>query len=511
MRSSGSSSSLFTQASRNDGADIPSLTGFGLRRRTFQTYRRVKKAVSRQRRQAKGVVIDLTAPLRKQVLLAIKDATKASLANDPDMCLELQAWIRNGVDDLWRDVEREVELAVQDARHGVVEGRHAWKDIEDLRAHGEPPPPYSFLAFRAWVLYHTLPFDKSIFGSVKDATYWLLASFSMIPAVRILYYAMTLFLIYYPGQPDEYQLVQFILQLKATQFLSSGIGLAFLGGLQYFMCVRKDGHSCDEYGPGASMHPAWGAFDIVGNSVLIWASFLILPYSVSVAGLRMSVGEVSDASDDEEAAEDPQRSCCCRGMQDTSRGGRLRGLLWYDFWCFVLSELVLACMLLWHFYAEGFTSAGVFLHIFAWEFKASLYWARVLYSLLAFPFLVFNVPVLSSILTHTVPTGYNRNGAAVAWLLPPLDEEATVPPSACVRPNVDPSVTPIVEMLEETDAPCDIELLGSGGGDTPVGEPPSDSGDSRVGDSRVGDSRTTGSHATWRSMPKAFSKLLLTR
>eukprot|EP00392_Amoebophrya_sp_AT5.2_P000921 g923.t1 len=42
--------------------------------------------------------------------------------------------------------------------------------------------------------------------------------------------------------------------------------------------------------------------------------------------------------------------------------------------------------------------------------STDIFWGKVLYSLLSFPFLLFTVPGLSRLLTHGIPTGYARNG-----------------------------------------------------------------------------------------------------
>merc|ERR1712224_1033743 len=59
-------------------------------------------------------------------------------------------------------------------------------------------------------------------------------------------------------------------------------------------------------------------------------------------------------------------------------------------------------------------------HLDSMRFKATLYWMRVFYSLSALRFTIYNLPVLSSILTHTVPTGFNRRGTVVAFILQPF-------------------------------------------------------------------------------------------
>lgn len=49
-----------------------------------------------------------------------------------------------------------------------------------------------------------------------------------------------------------------------------------------------------------------------------------------------------------------------------------------------------------------------------------------LWASLSFPFMIFQLPVLSGILTHTIPTGYNAQGLCVPYLLRPMPENELV-------------------------------------------------------------------------------------
>merc|ERR1712113_109754 len=57
-----------------------------------------------------------------------------------------------------------------------------------------------------------------------------------------------------------------------------------------------------------------------------------------------------------------------------------------------------------------------------WTGHAAIYWARIVYALLSFPFIFFWIPGLQGILTHTRTTGYNRNGICVPYTLRPAPE-----------------------------------------------------------------------------------------
>jgi hypothetical protein len=61
------------------------------------------------------------------------------------------------------------------------------------------------------------------------------------------------------------------------------------------------------------------------------------------------------------------------------------------------------------------TSAlGVLFYPFeSWQVKALFYWIRSAYGLLSFPFVIFKVPILASVLMHTKRMGYNEVGETV--------------------------------------------------------------------------------------------------
>lgn len=93
---------------------------------------------------------------------------------------------------------------------------------------------------------------------------------------------------------------------------------------------------------------------------------------------------------------------CCRPVTwDAKRGGALRPLLVYDLCCFVL------CVGL-AFWCTA-TSTG-------WALRSWIYWCRVIYGLLAAPFIVFVIPPIDQILLHTKRTAYNQRGRCVAPL-----------------------------------------------------------------------------------------------
>jgi len=110
----------------------------------------------------------------------------------------------------------------------------------------------------------------------------------------------------------------------------------------------------------------------------------------------------------------------------SSRGGRLMRLFWFDTVVVGLMVFLIVVVLLLHEEnvafiraAAGFpgdaTSTSVasedkFTGLHGWQVQATLYWIRTLYGLLAFPFVVFKLPLMGGLLTRAKQTGYDQRG-----------------------------------------------------------------------------------------------------
>ena len=99
--------------------------------------------------------------------------------------------------------------------------------------------------------------------------------------------------------------------------------------------------------------------------------------------------------------------------------GWFRRLLAYDLCAFVSIVLVFGSLHAWA-WAEGLMTTGR-------QLREAVWWARCMYGLSALPYLIFSVPLLNRILTHTRPTGYDRDGRCVRKLSTPWKHRTTAP------------------------------------------------------------------------------------
>eukprot|EP00444_Apocalathium_aciculiferum_P053181 CAMPEP_0183519626 /NCGR_PEP_ID=MMETSP0371-20130417/16268_1 /TAXON_ID=268820 /ORGANISM="Peridinium aciculiferum, Strain PAER-2" /LENGTH=413 /DNA_ID=CAMNT_0025717807 /DNA_START=1 /DNA_END=1242 /DNA_ORIENTATION=- len=363
-------------------------------------------------------------------MLNLKDIIKASAVADPDMWGCVQRAVRVAIDSIWKDLEMEVERKLE-------------KALLKQKAVDEQESPQCgrwgccCACLRAFLLRHFLPFDRSIFGKMKDPVFWIITILVSIPmyGLRAGVFSLMLLMLVLPGPPDEYQFIDYILQLKGSQFFTVGILQTLITGGTYFYCAswRTDAlpQCIRDHGPGSSQVLLWSVIDYISNVLLCWFAFWALPFSVKssqgtfVVAPKYKASKQEKESDTEGGQTDDGGGdggcCCCCAGHDHAAGGRLRTLLFYDMICFLITLSMLAFIT----YLTGFdVGKGVgqgdqepgLSH--DPQFKANLFMARVLYSLLTFPFAIFLVPLLSTLLTHCDPTGFNANGACVPFMLP---------------------------------------------------------------------------------------------
>lgn len=380
-----------------------------------------------KKRLAKEQLLEVSAPMRKRMLENIGEFVKGAAMRDPDMWYWVRPVVKSAVGGIWDDIEVEIENNVEAAL--TDERTH-----HDLHAAAQATPGPEFhsrllrrtgawyLKFRAWFLYHYLPYNKTFFGKMKDPIFNVVVAFTMLPlfGVRFFFFSALLFMLLIPGPADEYQLVNFILHFKGTMFFTSGVIMLFIGAMQYNRCYllySEDIRGCiQSAGPGATEWLCTLVVDYLGSISLVWIAWLVLPCS------RKFPSHVESMRGWSRREEERSTYCCClEGV--ITRGGRLAGLLSYDVICFWLSLMIMASIYWatndpadWDWSAESISTRWA-------RAKAVTYWCQVLYALFSLPFALFVVPVFSWLLTHSTFTGYNQHGALVEFAFPVVQQE----------------------------------------------------------------------------------------
>jgi len=422
-------------------------TAMWAERRLEEEFIRALQSACLSREIVKAGILDYSASLRSKLIGGFKEMIKSVCLSDPDMWPSVKRCYSDALDRVLDDIEHEIEVSLEAAL---------------LKQHSldEMPGPSGGALFtgycrvRAFVLYHYLPHDLSIFGKIKDPVYLLMVGLTLLPVhlLRVAFFSLLLVFLLFPGPPDEFQMINFILMLKGSQFVSSGLFMMARGSMSYFACFaccKSDMGACvASSGPGSLDALSLGVIDYLGSIVLPWVAFHWLPRSQKHV-TRTYVGRqkiLDDVDEDEEkamtgsssiaaavarmvsfnagsvgesSAASPSASPC--SVSPTLQGGSLSALLWYDVKSFVFSLVVLAALGVYTWRADDYTDR--FPTVWSWcsnspQFGEDLFWVKVLYGLLTLPFLPFMVPLFLKVLTHCEWTGFNEHGACIEYALP---------------------------------------------------------------------------------------------
>ncbi|CAJ1424145.1 unnamed protein product [Effrenium voratum] len=263
--------------------------------------------------------------MRAELMEKLRELMKQRMTMDRDMWNCVKSFLYSMVDSVWEDVEKEIELNVE----------LAW--LKSDRATKQNGPVTSWRCYdwlRRKVLRHYLPYDRSIFGKLKNPLYLALTLTMLVPnaGFRVSVLSVILGFILVPGPPDEFQLINFILLSKGTQFITGGLVSMGQGAAIYFGCFNwSEDHLTDciaNRGPGKVSSLTGELADYLGSVLLVWVAFLALPFAQEH---RQQKRESTRRNNAAESCESPKRKF----------GGRLANLLRYDVGCFMLSLLVL--------------------------------------------------------------------------------------------------------------------------------------------------------------------------
>jgi len=298
---------------------------------------------------------------------------------DPDMPRCISRGKDRMIDAVWPDIKEEIMFEMA----AMLDGVSAEKSENNERK-----GPCCFQAFWRW---HIFPYNKSIWGKLRDPFFLFFKFVSLIPLQGVCP-GMFFFIFLMIDKKDEFQLIFFILQFKGTQFLSHGIIRTIVGFFMFINCVSVPAddasHDCAAMGPGS---PGEFIIPLVGflvQVVLVWLAFALLPCSVERGRtvLGATAEEIRASRDTEEK----------KGA--TAKGGYIRYFLYYDLVCALVCFAAVAYVISTRDTYDD------------WPVRHALYGAQVVYGYLSMPFFIFTIPILQNVLTHAVPTGYDPQG-----------------------------------------------------------------------------------------------------
>jgi hypothetical protein len=352
---------------------------------------------------------------------------------DPYMPQFVKNMCDDMVDGVWPDVKMEL-------KDEILKGFAREPPI----AHGEKPGCCG--AVLAFLRYNLLPYDRGVWRQLRNPLWWLFTLGACVPVynVMIIMYVLQFLVI---DKSDEFQLFQFIQNFKSLQFVTLGVIGAMVGSIQYYICVTRVPMTCVEASPRENF---WTMLLFFVQVIFVFAAFLLMSCSHKKGGFyyqmeqsskdkmeataaragRMSaltnIAKEEDEMDERTKLMYEMRFKSDKAMLDESKNRLLKFMI-YDMVCFLLCIGLILWMA---FYNMLDRDASVVesedtITDRNWKFVMTLYWIKVLYGFLSFPFILLKLPLMSTLISHARPTGYNPYGNTVPFL--GVEEQRPVP------------------------------------------------------------------------------------
>lgn len=249
--------------------------------------------------------------------------------------------------------------------------------------------------------------------------------------------------------------MNFILQFKGLQFVTLGILNCMVGAASYYECVAVDYagdrwpalpdgrgnrlylNDCHMVGPGALPGFYTDMILFLVQGMTVWLAMGLLPGTIKKGLRKLAAGSAPRHFQPSSPSllEQVETAIPVVGFGRKpvygGMGGKLRQMIFFD--AFVLLLLCGVTTLLLFTRPYDVLEAGAFSR-HEWLFKQDVFWLKTIYGLASLPFVVFLIPVVSNVLLHVRPTGYNRAGVCV-----PLqtDDGGAVPEALQGLPSLD--------------------------------------------------------------------------
>ena len=294
-------------------------------------------------------------------------------ALDPLMPVVIQELILNIIESAWPHIKEEL--------------MHIWQELvlsyEPIPEGDYPSWCPNFLhAIKASFLYHTFPYDRSIWWQTRKLDWWIWNLIAVCPFYGI-QAAYFIFLFLCLDKSDEYSVVNFILQFKGFQFVTLGLLSCLIGSAQYVHCIlgssisttsmvdRTTGstyyfHQCNESGPGSVPGFYTDMCMFVLQAFTIWlAMFVFLPTTVKKGLRRLSPN----------SAQSPItiQSSAAASTTLNLNGGKLWWAILFDTIMLIIAFGITILLIFVRPYRV--TTAGAFAQ-YEWMFKADIFWIK---------------------------------------------------------------------------------------------------------------------------------------
>ena len=306
----------------------------------------------------------------------------AAMGDDPDMPNVIRQSIQSTVKDVMKDVKIQMkealDLAIMDTDVHV-------KDrimVDDPRC----CKPNCYRWLRAWVLYTMFPHDKSIWKQLKNPIFWLFTIVSVLPWGVSQAWFIIIFLL--RDKHDEFQLIDFIVKVKTAGAVSVGLIPTFMGINAYLACAHGTDRPCSKFGPGLT-----GEESVFGSKFVFDMTFFV----VQLLFVWVCAALLNCAKDKGARVEDAAVTAAGDAR------GRRRFCSWLTY------EVVMLVIII------GLTIAAVVMNKDPSMIQTYIFWIKVLYGWLSFPWFILKLPLMFPLILHAHPTAYNVVGNCVPF------------------------------------------------------------------------------------------------
>ncbi|KRX11224.1 hypothetical protein PPERSA_07749 [Pseudocohnilembus persalinus] len=324
----------------------------------------------------------------EKILIKSRPKVKNYL-KDPDMPESIQDVVDDVVDENWELLQNNImsaidvaEIKEENIMDGANKKRH-WCCQLNI-----------FYHLQRFYLYTMQPYDRSFWWQIRQPQYYLFQLLKLVSYLSInnFFYVLIFLAI---NKRDEWQLIRYILEFKAFQFLSVGCISTIRGMLQFYFCAslnnyqnENDLQRCERSGPKAELYDSIGFFLII---FMCWLSFLFLQCAENKGKWKDLY--VKHVKDDYVRNKEHKCFCCTFTLE---KGGRLKGFMLYDLFVVIFCALLFVVMYIFLDKQEE------------WQVKQILYLVKTIYGMLMFPFMLFVIPQFNEILTRSKETGYDK-------------------------------------------------------------------------------------------------------
>jgi hypothetical protein len=234
-------------------------------------------------------------PHSDATLLKLGSKWRNNVTNDYYMPSLVSAAIGGFVERIWMEVQLQVMQLVK----GIL-NVHTLEKYEDAAIHNHVVVCNCCNRLTAWYRYHMDPFDKTIWGRIRDPIYVIFTVLNLVPYLgfQTVLYLIKLVAI---ETKDDFQCIQYIESFKGLQFVQS-LFYVVRGVVSYLQCAGlEDNNTCSSDGPGvipddgfvcSNLNKIGGtnvcfiisAGEYLAKVVLVYVAFFLLSNSVSLGG-----------------------------------------------------------------------------------------------------------------------------------------------------------------------------------------------------------------------------------